>query len=158
MLRLLDSTALRHISTLSPGEPALGNVLTGLNELIGNEELGFCRETVKELAKLSPTGAPTAWAKQCAQSLWTPATGWLDIQNVVQQLEDVVDFELQDEESEMIYVLALAQRLTDEHHVVVVTQDDIDKPDIVSMATACETLGIEREDLLAFYDNCQIEF
>lgn len=149
---VLDSTGLHEIPRICGGPAHCGALLLALADLISQQQVCFGRASYSGLKALSSEGVHTAWAYQVSASMWSPTPTWHDQQEVVFALEDHVDFDLLDEEPELVAVLALAMRIAKSNPVVVVTEDEVDKPDIVSTVTAARTLGI---DVVGLRDFCQ---
>ncbi len=76
--------------------------------------------------------------------MWHTEPNWQDLQAVTIELEDHIDFDALESDPEMPAVLAIARRLiADDHEVVVVTEDDAEKPEMISTVQACDQLGLD---------------
>lgn len=146
----MDSSALHWLPDACGGEAHCGGCLADLGALISQQEACFCKESVGALKLLAPNGVHFAWAHQAAATMWAPTTNWQQKQAVVFALEDQMDMELLDDEPELMSVLALAHVLSDDFEVTVVTEDDIDKVDCVSLVTGAEVLGLPTLDFDGF--------
>lgn len=150
MVFVLDSTAMHAIPNACGGEGNAGGCLRDLADLVGEEEACFCRESVNALKLLAPDGVHSVWAQATVATMWTPSVNWQQVQEVVFALEDHMNMELLDEEPELTSVLALARVLAQDDDVTVVTEDDIDKIDCVSMTRGAALLGLDAVGLANF--------
>lgn len=147
MVWVLDSTALHAIPGACGGQGNCGPLLAGLGTLVTNQEACFGRGSIVALRALSPNGVHTVWATEVAAAMWTTTPTWLEQQTIVFALEDHIDFDLFDDEPELPSMLAIATRLAKTVDVTVVTEDTLDKPDIISTVTACGILDLPTLDL-----------
>lgn len=150
MVFVLDSSALHRLPNACGGEAQCGGCLADLGALITQQVACFCKESVAALKLLAPTGVHCAWAHQASGTMWAPTPNWQQKQEVVYALEDHMDMELLDEEPELTSVLAVASVLSEQVSVTVVTEDDIDKVDCVSIATGAQLLSLAAVDLYQF--------
>lgn len=150
MVFVLDSTALHALPDACGGAAQCGACLDDLATMIAGHDACFCRESIAALKQLAPDGVHYAWAHAAAAAMWTPAVNWQQRQEVVFVLEDHMDMELLDDEPELTSVLAVANVLSEDMDVTVVTEDDIDKIDCVSMTSGAQLLGLPAVDLAEF--------
>ena len=159
MVFVLDATALHRIPSACGGAASCGGFLNDLGDLVAAKAVCFCRASVTALKELAPDGVHYAWARTIIGTMWGPTATWQHQQQVVNALEGRMDFELLDGEIELTDVLALATVVataTDEE-VVVVTEDDIDKVDVLSMISAASELGFHTRDLSSFAEDVGLD-
>lgn len=138
---VLDSSALHRLPGECASETTCGDVLEELTSLADGKGLCICTATVHQLKVLCPSSSARVWAAASVKTEWFPRPDWKAKQQVATELDDYADWDLLTEEPEVVEVLALAASL-DSDEVVVVTEDDIDKPDILSTTSAADRMGI----------------
>lgn len=121
-------------------------VLKALEALIDSGELAFPKEVGREVKEVAHPDAPGVWVHGVEDKVRYPDPIDETVREVLAFVSGVVD-----EEKEIDgdpYVLAMAKELQEAgHDVIVVTEDRIDRPPLISLATACRRLSISEESL-----------
>jgi hypothetical protein len=111
-------------------------------ELIHGHRACFPDEVLAELGRLAKDEHPNTWAKgiaptRCHKGASYKIFGW-----VAQNVQDLIDYDAE-HSSPAAAVLAQARELsTPAFEAIVVTEDIIDKPTRISLATACQQLDM----------------
>jgi hypothetical protein len=126
-------------------------VLRGLEELVGAGALAFPREVAREVKAAAHPDAPGVWLAGVEGKLRHPLDPDVNIvaEVMASAAGGVVDAEKPIDGDP--YVLALALQLSRAgYDVSVVTEDVNDRPNRLSMATACDHLGLRHVRLSEF--------
>ncbi|MDE0232828.1 MAG: DUF4411 family protein [bacterium] len=127
-----------------------------LEQMVVDGLIALPRQVIREVSEIAHPDLPGAWAPGVRGLLQHPLdTGFDYLRRVTSVVPDVVDVNKPTEDADP-WVLALALLLEDEGHTVcVVTKDYVDRTSI-SVATACDTLGIDWCPIRLFLHHCGI--
>lgn len=130
-------------------------VLRGLTAMATEGRLFYPREVLAELERYVPPSGQSpdelaVWARSCQGSAASIAVSFETVRRVLERVPLLVDPDLANEEADP-YVLALALELREQHYdVVVVTHDQRNRPNKLSLASACGLFRVASVALLPF--------
>jgi rRNA maturation endonuclease Nob1 len=135
-------------------------VFDALTQLVRDGQLTFPPEVYKELKRSADRCSgrrdfPFEWIKNASSILGRRTTKFEHVKRILNNplVNKVVDPGFaggDDEEEADIYVLAMAQELRESNAVVVLTEERRDRPNKISMATACGHLRLVDQNMKAF--------
>jgi hypothetical protein len=154
---VIDTSSLLQVRRDVP-RSGRSRVFKGLSALVSGQQLVFPCEVYEELRVghdgLKPGSKDEAfdWAKAVHDAATRHGTDYEAVRRVLAKVPDLVDYDKpRGPDDADPYVVALALRLREMgHDVIVVTEDRNDKPDKTSIATACGLLRLVRLPMLAF--------
>jgi hypothetical protein len=154
---VLDTSALIAFKYLISG-PEQWHAFERLTVLVDEARIAMPRQVINEVAEVAHPDVPGVWAPGMRDRLRHPLDGDFEyVQRVMSEAGDVVEAESTKDEADP-YVIALALQLSAiGQRTVVVTEDKIDhRPIRISLASACEVMGVEWTDGLTFLNTVGI--
>jgi len=148
---VLDASALIAFKYLVSGSDQW-QAFERLTVLVDEARIAMPRQVINEVAEVAHPDVPGVWAPGMRDRLRHPLDADFEVvQRVMREARDLVDAESTKDAADP-YVAALALQLSAiGQRTVVVTEDRIDrKPIRISLASACELLGVEWTDGLTF--------
>ncbi|MBI2916777.1 MAG: DUF4411 family protein [Chloroflexi bacterium] len=119
------------------------DVFAHMTQLVQQGQIGFPKQVLEELQRYAKEDLPLQWARANYNRKAFPNPSMETLRRVMAIAGDVVDpMKLRPDADP--YVLAMALEFLDEgRDVVVVTEDTVDRPSHISMATACDRLKLK---------------
>ena len=144
---VIDTSSIIEVRRVVPTSEQ-AKVFTALGKLVESGQLVYPVEVFKELAQKSnpsnPADRPYQWAKKHQVQACRHGTNHRALKAMLAnpQLARIVDPAKAGVDEADPYVLTLADQLRAKHAVVVLSQERVDRPDKLSMASACGLLRI----------------
>lgn len=156
MIFIVDASALHALRDACATAEACADVLDEMSDLANGKELCLCGASAKALKVLDQSAATSVWASATAKTEWFPKGDWQKQQRVATGLDGYADWDLLVETPEVVEVLTLAL-FFDPDDIVIVTEDTIDKPDLLSTTTAAAVMGFSTCSLAEFLAQADLE-
>jgi len=154
---VIDTSSIIEVREIVPAVPARHrrSVFDKLDGLVEDGRLVYPVQVVEELGRYKSATAPDLpyqWAKKNQSRATRHGTQFTVLRQIMEhpQVKGVVDTEKVGIEDADPYVLALAVHLRSDHVVTALTEDRKDRPDKMSMNTACGLLQLVCLPMKAF--------
>ncbi|MDE0115680.1 MAG: DUF4411 family protein [bacterium] len=127
-----------------------------LEQMVIDGRIALPRQVIKEMSEIAHPDLPGAWAPGVRGSLQHPLDAdYEHISHVMSVAGDVVDVNKASEDADP-WVLALALQVRGDGHSVCIVTEDIVGRNRISIATACDRLGIQWCRMRTFFEHCGI--